>query len=78
MQLDIALKALFFGWLFFYRIQLNAHVTKQRGDPTKCNIVTAAGTVAMTGADMAAHHFRREKVAHAALNGLSLERIVIV
>ena len=61
-----------------HRIQLKPHMAKQRRQAAKRNAVLAEGGVAVAVADVRAHHFRREEVAHTALDGVALEGIIIV
>lgn len=53
-------------------------MAKQRGQATKGDAVLAEGSVAVAVADMRAHHLRREEIAHAALDSVALQGIVVV
>ena len=60
------------------RIQLQPHMAKQSRQPAKLDTMLAEGGVALMMTDMRAHYLRREEVAHAALDGAALQRVVVV
>ncbi|MNZ86750.1 hypothetical protein D3C78_1055850 [compost metagenome] len=60
------------------RIKLQPHMTKQRGQAPEGNAVLAESGVAFMMTDMRAHHFRREEIAHATLDGVALQRVIVV
>ena len=53
-------------------------MAEQRRQAAESDTVLAESGVTAAVADVRAHHFRWEEVAHAALNGVALEGIVIV
>ena len=60
------------------RVQFQPHMAEERGQAAKLNAVLTESGVAMAVTDMRPHHFRREEVAHTALDSVALKRIVIV
>ncbi|MNB94390.1 hypothetical protein D3C75_415410 [compost metagenome] len=60
------------------RIQLQPHMAKQRRQAAECDAVLAEGGMAFMMTDMRTHHLRREEIAHPALNGIALQRVVVV
>ncbi|MNE62404.1 hypothetical protein D3C80_1576830 [compost metagenome] len=60
------------------RIKLQPHMTKQRSQAPKGDAVLAERGVAFMMTDMRAHHFRWEEIAHAALDGVALQRVIVV
>ena len=60
------------------RVKLQSHVAKQCRQAAESNAVLAEGGDIFMMTDMRAHHFRREEVAHATLDGIALQRVVVV